>query len=323
MKSRMTGKQDLLTLCSIFGACLKRSQGAGGNISVKEKNVLWIKASGVRLSSVTNTTGYVKCRLSKIQECYKNENEDLEETVIGGPNKKPSMETFFHLLPKSHIVHIHPTFFCTYLCSTELCSIFKSKMENTLYIPYIKPGLSLAKSILAKYTDESVIFLENHGIILLADSVESVIRLYEETLTKLETIVQGKSNESSISIEYRLQKLSNQIVKPIYGIPPLPSSFLAISPDHFLFLQKNPLLTSKNRLEEDFQNWMKHNSSVPSVVQVDFQIYTLALTYEVCTNKEEYLRSYLEIYQTATTLREEHLEELLTCPKEKIRLTSQ
>lgn len=320
----MTAKDDLLILCSIFGSCLKRSQGAGGNISVKQGNTLWIKASGIRLSSVSTTTGYVECDISKIHQCYKNENENLDETVIGGPSKKPSMETFFHLLPKSHIVHIHPTFFCSYLCSAELRTIFSNEMaSNSLYIPYIKPGIQLAKHILPHYSNESIIFLENHGIILLGDSIESIIHLYEDTLTKLEKIVQAKANESSISIEYKIHKLSNQFAKPIYGLSSLPTHFLPISPDHFLFLQNRPLISSKIYLEEDFHKWMEVTSTPPSILQVDFQVYSLAPTYELCTNKEEYLRSYLDIYPTATILSEENQKELLTCPKEKIRLTSQ
>jgi ribulose-5-phosphate 4-epimerase/fuculose-1-phosphate aldolase len=314
----MNAEQDFLKLCTLFGACSKRSQGAGGNISVKQANTLWIKASGYRLTAVTKTSGYVKCHIPTLQELYQKNIETFEESIGG----KPSMESFFHLLPKSHIVHIHPTFFCKYLCSIQSKAIFTSNhFPNSLYVPYVKPGLPLAKSIFPHYTNESVIFLENHGIILLSDSVESMIELYETSLATLEQIVGTNANQSSLSVEYKLTQLFNQTVKPIYTLPSLPNFFSPISPDHFLFLQPQPFLTAAKTVEHDCQNWLAENKA-PSVVQVDNQVYCLALSYDLCTNKEEYLRSYLEIDSTTTILTLQDQQDLLTCPKENHRLNS-
>ena len=320
----MNPKEELILLCSLFGSCEKKTQGQGGNISVKQGTTLWIKASGSRLSSVSDRIGYVECDIPKIHECYNKGEENLEGSVLRGPSKKPSMETFFHLLPKSHIVHIHPTFFCRYLCNFELKSIFSNfGKENTLYIPYCKPGLQLAQRILPLYKNESVIFLENHGIILLADSVESLLLLYDNTLSKLENDVDQKSYESSLSSLYTIYKTTNQIAKPVYRLPLLPDTFLPMTPDHFLFLQKSPLLTTKSDLEIDCRKWMQEKGYAPSVLQEDDQIYCLGTTFEQCVNKEEYLRSYFDIFPTASHLSEDNQKELLVCPKEIHRLSTQ
>jgi rhamnose utilization protein RhaD (predicted bifunctional aldolase and dehydrogenase) len=311
---------DLVYLCSLFGACSKRTQGAGGNISVKQEGLLWIKSSGTRLSSVSKKKGFASCKLNVLQELFERGNECLTSALAYPESESPSMETFFHLLPYSHIVHIHPTFFCKYLCSKEARTIFRvENFPNSLYIPYIKPGYPLAKAIFDYHTYETLIFLENHGIILLGNSVDEVIQLFTEATHQLEKIVGEKNTASPIAVEHQLYQLTNEFAKPVYPELAIPSVFDPITPDHFLFLKEAPLFTTKDTLEKDLLDC----KSMPSVVHIDKHSYTLGKTVEQAQDKEDYLRSYVEIWSDSTYLNQENTADLLNCSKEKLRMNKE
>lgn len=313
----MSELKDFVYLCHLFGCCTKRSQGGGGNISVKDSNHLYIKASGYRLSSVTPTKGYVICDIEKSFSCFKKNIEDLSSCLVSTSNDKPSMEAFFHLLPSKYIVHIHPTFFCKYLCSNDSRSIFtKEKFPSSLYISYKKPGIELAREIFSEYSNEKVIFLENHGIILLENSMDSIIDLYASLLKELENYVNEKSETSDIQIEQILYTKTEQYAKPIYNLNvDIPSQFIAISPDHFLFLKEKPLFTTKENLILDL-----NQLQIPSIISVDSQTYCLGKTNEQCQNKEEYLRAYFDIENKSRELSNTDKNNLLVCSKEKLRV---
>lgn len=313
----MSVLKDFVYLCNLFGSCIKRSQGAGGNISVKDSNHLYIKASGYRLTSVTPTKGYVICDIEKSFLSFKNNIEDLSSCLVSSSNDKPSMEAFFHLLPSKYIVHIHPTFFCKYLCSKDSRSIFtKENFPSSLYISYKKPGIELAREIFSKYSNESVLFLENHGIILLENSMESIIHLYASLLEQLEKYINDNSNTSDIRIENTLYQYTQQFAKPVYNLnTSLHTEFIAISPDHFLFLKEKPLFTTKENLSSYLVQ-----SETPSILSVDSQIYCLGKTIEQCQNKEEYLRAYFDIENNSIELTHTDKNDLLICSKEKLRV---
>ena len=311
---------DFVYLCSLFGACPKRSQGAGGNISVKQDNLLWIKASGVKLSSVSKKSGYACCKIDSLLELFTNANEDLQSALAYPESESPSMETFFHLLPYSHIVHIHPTFFCKYLCSKESSSIFTTThFPSSLYIPYTKPGYPLAKKIFDTYTNERLLLLENHGIILLGNSVQDVVELFLQVTEVLESIVNEKYTASSIMIEHKLYHLTFEFANPVYSAFTLPKKFDPITPDHFLFLKEAPFFTTKDTLEKD----LLQSKTIPAVVCVDTQVYTLGKTVEQAQHKEDYLQSYVEIWSESTSLQQEDTYNLLNCSKEKLRLNKE
>ena len=87
-------------------------QGAGGNVSWKEDNTLWVKASGTWLENV-NTESYI-CSgllLNTINSEIKKNNYDFKPEPINKSSLKPSIETILHALMKEkYVVH-----FCTQL----------------------------------------------------------------------------------------------------------------------------------------------------------------------------------------------------------------
>lgn len=316
-------KEQFFYLCNLFGSCSQRTQGTGGNISVKDATNLIVKASGYRLSSVNNNDGYVICSIQKIQEALDEGKEQLEGSILEGAPRKPSMEAYFHILPKTIIVHFHSVYFCKYLCKQNAADIFSiENFPNSKFISYKKPGLDLAKELVPLYRNESILFLENHGIILLGESIEEIITVYLDATQKLETLTQTICSDSDVSIEKRIKDRTNQTIKPIYNLASsLSQPFKAVTPDHFLFLQQTSLISTKATVENDLSEWKSMFHSFPSILQVDETIYSLAQTYEQCQNKEEYLRSYFDIYGEAQEISPQELTNLIHCPKEQFRLS--
>jgi Class II Aldolase and Adducin N-terminal domain len=71
-------RHQLSSLCQQVGAGVPWwTQGAGGNISIKEKDRLWIKATGSRLDGVTLREGIAQVDLSWFRRALNSLPEDL------------------------------------------------------------------------------------------------------------------------------------------------------------------------------------------------------------------------------------------------------
>ena len=110
--------QAYVRLCNLFGSSTDLVQGSGGNFSVKTTTHIQIKSSGTLLADTTTTSGFVICSLAKLHELLENDSIQTRDAVVGGDAQKaPSMEDFFHLIPKKWVIHIHPTFLLGKLCT--------------------------------------------------------------------------------------------------------------------------------------------------------------------------------------------------------------
>ena len=315
-------------LSLLFGACIHRVQGAGGNISIKTNTQMIIKASGYALSNTTSTSGYVVCNINKLKNNLLIRDENLQSAVeypIGG---LPSMETFFHLLPNRIIVHIHPTFFLQFLCSTNASTIFnKTSFPSSLFIPYEKPGLLLAVKIFEMYTDEKIIFLENHGIILCGERTEDCIDLYINALKKIESIFGISSPYSDLSVEKNIRNFISEItmipfyLKPIYSVKGhLETIIKPITPDIVLFL-KDSILSDTFVNKDKLYSYYKENSYFPSILYNN-NYYVLAKSPSKCLEIEEILISYQNLLDNPIKyLSSSSINRLRDCPKEIFRLS--
>jgi ribulose-5-phosphate 4-epimerase/fuculose-1-phosphate aldolase len=157
---------EFVRLCKAFGPLEELVQAGGGNISVKlTDTVSVIKASGVALSDVTHEKGYALVYHRNVEESLASSEEpDIMKFVVSG-TAKPSLETYFHSFLKKYVVHLHPTALLPFLCKSD-----------PSFIPYHKPGFELSRRIKARYNGESVIYLQNHGVIFTSDSYDELLR---------------------------------------------------------------------------------------------------------------------------------------------------
>lgn len=170
-----------------------RVQGPGGNTSIKDAEVMWIKASGTELADAERTSIFVAVdRAAAVAEAREEAGDGSCKSTILDPtlNLRPSIETTFHAaLDWAVVVHTHSVATITHAISPEGRRIAKEKLQGlpVVMVPYAKPGLPLTREILARVQpDTQVVILQNHGLICCGDTVEQVQALIEDVESRLD-----------------------------------------------------------------------------------------------------------------------------------------
>lgn len=225
-----SNEQDYILLSKLFGLCLDMVQGKGGNISVKDNTILIVKQSGFCMDQTTVGKGYVHCDLEQIKQKFAQKDENLVSTVVKGQGR-PSMETFFHSLPPKYIVHLHPTSCMNLLCESDLRCL-QSLFSDSLCLPYVQPGYELSDLIHKVWTGQSVVFLQNHGVIFLEETMDTLIDTIHRTFSRLQA-----KQMTDISFLYSLYlKDKTSFWKPSFLIPCVLPRVKSLTPDYHLFL---------------------------------------------------------------------------------------
>ncbi|MGY1811018.1 class II aldolase/adducin family protein [Blastococcus sp. SYSU D00669] len=192
-----TELSDLVDLCVRLGADLRLVQGAGGNLSLKRDGVLWIKASGTRLGEAAEKEVFVPMDEAATREAVLT-TEALAPYVLPEARTsglRPSIETALHvLLPHRVVAHVHGVGTIAAGLSQDVAQAVAGLPDtvDTIVVPYAKPGIELARAVLAATQDRLdadrpvVLVLRNHGLVVgtgtsaeagdLLDRVESALR---------------------------------------------------------------------------------------------------------------------------------------------------
>ncbi len=165
-------------------------QGGGGNTSYKvDSNLMLVKASGIELSQATESQGFVSVNYHQVRnnllKCLTEDDytgliKSSVNTEDDAKNSRPSIETGFHaFLPFKCILHSHSIFANILTCSLEGLSIVRELFPEAAWIPYAPPGLPVTLAIAKYFQGSSVIFMENHGVIVGSDSALESFELHE------------------------------------------------------------------------------------------------------------------------------------------------
>jgi ribulose-5-phosphate 4-epimerase/fuculose-1-phosphate aldolase len=207
-----------------FKSSLEKFQGAGGNISVKDNNIMIIKASGYKLDEVTENNGYSILIFNPIKNAVLHADLEEENTkkikdlteenlLLEYSSLRPSMETAFHVFLKKYVFHCHSCYSNIINCSKEaevlFTEIFSDSPYSSILIPYITPGIKLGIGIksLAKANNEEkfdfpdIIFLKNHGIIFHASEYSKILEMISWLDNKL--VSYFKLEEGFPSLKYK------------------------------------------------------------------------------------------------------------------------
>jgi rhamnose utilization protein RhaD (predicted bifunctional aldolase and dehydrogenase) len=278
-------------LSILFGAFQELIQGAGGNISIKSDTQILLKASGTCLSEATDTEGFVLCNRSDL-------------AIVEGTGK-PSMESGFHLLPKRIIVHFH---------SLSCLSNWDLTTDSVLTLPYIQPGDTLSSVLQLQYTGQSIVNLENHGLILFADTEEEVYSLLTSIYPR-----------SFVRIFQSLEELYDATRLTLLEIPNAIqySMFKAFTPDLFLFLKQKPLsLSYTEDAEYQLAQYLAYDGTMPSIVYIEEKVFCLAASWKKCILVRDMYEAYMKLMRNPPVrqLSEKDCSALLACEKEAYRL---
>lgn len=186
--------QTISQLCADLGKDPLLVQGAGGNVSWKENDVLWVKGSGTWLANADKEDIFVPVDLNHLQTALHEANFEVTPKVVTTqPEQKlrPSIETVLHaLMPQKIVVHLHAitalSHLVTLACKENIDALFQYASTSSIqyaFVDYHKPGPELAQAIqqsLKHNPKANVVFLKNHGIVLGAESIEDIYKLLQE-----------------------------------------------------------------------------------------------------------------------------------------------
>lgn len=170
-----------------------RVQGPGGNTSLKDGGVLWIKASGTELADAEARDIFVPVDHAAALAEARGQSGDgsCKTTELDPANPlRPSIETTFHAaLDWPVVAHTHSIATLAHAVSPAGRAVAGDKLAGmgAVFAPYAKPGLPLTGEILARAHPETQVFvLENHGLIVCGRDVPETEALMEEVEERLD-----------------------------------------------------------------------------------------------------------------------------------------
>jgi len=208
--------ETLIEISRRYGADPDYVLAGGGNTSLKDGDVIAVKASGALLATI-NENGFVQLSLSKLRALFDMalpfDSEAREKIVLEkllgarlpGQTRRPSVETLLHaLFPYRFVIHLHPALVNGMLCSRQALSVAETLFRNEASVlPYITPGYILADAVRRVFEHRTssgmsppkILFLQNHGVFVAADSVEEIEALYAHIFETLKAKVQPLPEE--------------------------------------------------------------------------------------------------------------------------------
>ncbi len=199
--------EDLVEISRFYGVSSDYVIAGGGNTSWKDKEELWIKASGTSLGFIDHK-GFAVMRRDLLKKMnhkkYSSDPDEREKQVkadlsssCADPESKlrPSVETNLHdIIGYSFVVHLHPAVVNGLMCSRDSRLVASELFPKALYVPYTDPGYTLFCKVydeIKKYRDNynydpKVIFLENHGVFVAANTIDEVKKIYSDIFSKIE-----------------------------------------------------------------------------------------------------------------------------------------
>lgn len=210
--------EALIEISRKYGADPAMVIAGGGNTSFKTAEKLWVKASGHALATI-DENGFAVLDRSRLnmmgEKKYSSDTAEREDQVKEDlaaacitKGRRPSVETSLHnCLDAAFVVHLHPTAVNGLMCSVDAAAKCAELFPDALYIPYTDPGYTLFKKVYDKVnawkkehgSEPSVIFLQNHGIFVAADSASGIERIYCDVMDRL-SAAEGKLPEGDVPV---------------------------------------------------------------------------------------------------------------------------
>ena len=285
----------IVQLSRNFGSNPDYVLAGGGNTSQKEGDFIAIKASGVQLGTI-DAAGFVRLSLSKLTALFNIElpsNSDEREKIVlekmlaarlPGQTMRPSVETLLHaLFPFRFVVHLHPALINGLLCSREALSAAQALFgSEAAVLPYITPGYTLADAVrrifetrtLSGQSPYKILFLQNHGVFVAADTAEEIKALYDHIFatlkakvnalpaedkvaesvsaeekvlrSKVHTAVEACSTKFNVRFFFTLNSLLNRFLASPEAFLPLSAPF---TPDHIVYAGAWPLFVTQHQAQ--------------------------------------------------------------------------
>ncbi|MEP2027651.1 MAG: class II aldolase/adducin family protein [Paracoccaceae bacterium] len=183
---------DLARLSARVGTDPLLIQAAGGNTSVKNGDVMWIKASGTLLAEAGTKDIFVPVDLPAMCVALDDENVNADQTaqfILGSATLRPSIETSLHaVFSQRVVVHVHCVNALAHVIRRDKKALLDERLTgfDWCLVPYAKPGANLAEQVRhAMGSETDVVLLGNHGIIVAGNTVAEAEDLLNRVVAAL------------------------------------------------------------------------------------------------------------------------------------------
>ncbi len=235
-------------LSARIGADPALIQQAGGNTSVKQGAVMWIKASGTLLADALTRDVMVPVDLAAMRAALQQRAPQADQPttfLLKAGGLRPSIETSLHaVFAHRVVVHVHCVETVALAIRTDARGVLAKRLagEAWAFVDYRKPGAQLAAEVSAVLTPlTDVVVLGNHGLIVAADSVAEVETVLQRVCSKL-AVDPGPDRPPDLAA---LQALAEGTGYGVAGLPTHQMALTALaveqaaagalSPDHVIF----------------------------------------------------------------------------------------
>jgi rhamnose utilization protein RhaD (predicted bifunctional aldolase and dehydrogenase)/NAD(P)-dependent dehydrogenase (short-subunit alcohol dehydrogenase family) len=196
---------ELLEVARRFGRDPAFARGGGGNASAKADGVLYIKPSGIPLSSLT-MDDLVPLEIEPLLALLHDDGALGSDPVMevaalarmaSAGGRRPSVELLFHaFLTERFVLHTHPVLINALVCARDGGALAERVFgDQVVWVPYTDPGLPLARAIVearrtvAERTGRpapAVTLMQNHGLIVAADSAAEIDALTSQLVSAVQ-----------------------------------------------------------------------------------------------------------------------------------------
>jgi NAD(P)-dependent dehydrogenase (short-subunit alcohol dehydrogenase family)/rhamnose utilization protein RhaD (predicted bifunctional aldolase and dehydrogenase) len=198
---------DIIELSRLYGRGGDFVIAGGGNTSLKDRERMAIKASGFSLRTISETgfvelsrpevrailgRAYSKDPLRREAEIKADLMKSRTQQDAGG---RPSVEASLHeMLEWRLVVHTHPFAVNALTCGTRGEQAAREVFgDQAVWVPYTDPGYLLAKLMEEKLKayraahrgDPRIILMQNHGLVVGADTAAEIRALTDEVMRKI------------------------------------------------------------------------------------------------------------------------------------------
>jgi rhamnulose-1-phosphate aldolase/alcohol dehydrogenase len=204
---------QVLLASHLLGADRAVANYGGGNTSAKgtavdhagrEIDAIWVKGSGSDLATMERGD-FTPLRLAEVLplfERYEMPDEDmvahLARCQLDPAAPRSSIETLLHaFVPAAHVHHTHPDA-VNVLAGTRDGEDLVAECfgDDAAWIPYIRPGFTLAKQVGAAVRENPglrLVVLAKHGLVVWGESAEEAYRRTIEVINRAAQFVNGRT----------------------------------------------------------------------------------------------------------------------------------
>lgn len=283
----MRMKTSITNYCAAIGADPLLVQGAGGNVSWKSDDTLWVKASGTCLADAERNDIFIPVDLPYLASALSSGDFSVIPRLRGQSPLRPSIETLLHaLMPHRVVVHLHAVEILAWLVRNnyerDVGAVLGSHLRWTS-TGYHKPGAALAHAVsiaLDNVPDASVVLLQNHGVVIGGADIDEIshqLRTITDLLaTEPRSLVSPLHYEplsiaDSESYKPVTDPFIRQLATDMTFFNRLSSSW-ALCPDHVVFLGARPACYSSM---DGFRSEMANGGSRPELIFIrDAGVFT-------------------------------------------------